>query len=104
MSRLGTYDIVYSWGVLHHTGSMWQALDNVKPLVKIGGQLFIAIYNDLGTVTDRWARVKRIYNRLARPLAPRLRAGHHRDGGGALACRPPAQRKPFGMASRVDGL
>src|SRR3712207_3811365 len=21
-------DIVYSWGVLHHTGAMWQALDN----------------------------------------------------------------------------
>ncbi|MGI3903994.1 MAG: class I SAM-dependent methyltransferase [Janthinobacterium lividum] len=68
LSKLGTFDIVYSWGVLHHTGQMWAALDNVKPLVKVGGQLFIAIYNDLGAVTDRWEEIKRRYNRLPWPL------------------------------------
>jgi 2-polyprenyl-6-hydroxyphenyl methylase/3-demethylubiquinone-9 3-methyltransferase len=68
LRSLGTFDIVYSWGVLHHTGAMWDALDNVKPLVRIGGQLFIAIYNDLGKVTDRWRRIKKIYNRLPRIL------------------------------------
>jgi 2-polyprenyl-3-methyl-5-hydroxy-6-metoxy-1,4-benzoquinol methylase len=26
VSSLGTYDVVYSWGVLHHTGAMWRAL------------------------------------------------------------------------------
>ena len=41
---LGTFDIVYSWGVLHHTGQMWQALDNVKPLVARGGP---ALHRDL---------------------------------------------------------
>jgi 2-polyprenyl-6-hydroxyphenyl methylase/3-demethylubiquinone-9 3-methyltransferase len=69
LSRLGTFDIVYSWGVLHHTGNMWQALENVKPLVADRGQLYIAIYNDLGEITDRWAQVKRRYNRLPRPLS-----------------------------------
>src|SRR5687768_17002539 len=54
LSTLGTFDVVYSWGVLHHTGSMWQALDNVKPLVAERGHLYIAIYNDLGEITDRW--------------------------------------------------
>ena len=34
-------------------------MDNVKPLVKIGGLLFIAIYNDLGPITDRWEKIKR---------------------------------------------
>src|SRR5215211_8722714 len=34
LNSLGTYDIVYSWGVLHHTGQMWQAMENVCPLVK----------------------------------------------------------------------
>jgi 2-polyprenyl-3-methyl-5-hydroxy-6-metoxy-1,4-benzoquinol methylase len=68
LAALGTFDIVYSWGVLHHTGAMWTALDNVKPLVRPGGQLFIAIYNDLGTVTDEWRKVKQTYNRLPSPL------------------------------------
>lgn len=68
LATLGAFDIVYSWGVLHHTGQMWTALDNVKPLVKVGGQLYIAIYNDQGAITDRWARVKRRYNALPWPL------------------------------------
>src|SRR5918994_336835 len=46
LQGLGKWDIVYSWGVLHHTGDMWQALRNVAPLVQPGGQLFISIYND----------------------------------------------------------
>lgn len=69
LARLGAFDVVYSWGVLHHTGNMWQAFENVKPLVKPGGKLFIAIYNDLGAITDRWETVKRRYNSLPRWLA-----------------------------------
>jgi len=69
LEKLGTFDIVYSWGVLHHTGQMWQALDNAKRLVRMGGQLFIAIYNDNGEITDRWAAVKQRYNSLPTPAA-----------------------------------
>lgn len=65
LARLGTFDVVYSWGVLHHTGFMWPALENVVPLVKPGGLLFIAIYNDQGTRSKRWTRVKQIYNRTS---------------------------------------
>jgi 2-polyprenyl-3-methyl-5-hydroxy-6-metoxy-1,4-benzoquinol methylase len=64
LAQLGEHDIVYSWGVLHHTGEMWSALENVKPLVRLGGQLFIAIYNDLGAVSDKWLTIKRRYNAL----------------------------------------
>ena len=63
IARLGRWDIVYSWGVLHHTGNMWQALDNVTRLVKPGGLLFISIYNDQGPVSSGWKAVKRAYNR-----------------------------------------
>lgn len=59
---LGTFDVVYSWGVLHHTGSMWQALENVLGLVKPGGTLFIAIYRDQGWLSRAWLGVKRLYN------------------------------------------
>lgn len=61
LGGLGRHDIVYSWGVLHHTGRMWDALDAVKPLVDDGGALFIAIYNDQKALSRAWTAVKRTY-------------------------------------------
>jgi 2-polyprenyl-3-methyl-5-hydroxy-6-metoxy-1,4-benzoquinol methylase len=68
LKSLGQFDVVYSWGVLHHTGSMWTALDNVHRLVARRGKLFVAIYNDQGTRSRRWHKAKRIYNTLPRLL------------------------------------
>ncbi|HEX8068918.1 MAG TPA: class I SAM-dependent methyltransferase [Pyrinomonadaceae bacterium] len=65
---LGTFDVVYSWGVLHHTGAMWRALEHAALPVAAGGKLFVAIYNDTGTQARRWHWIKRAYNRLPRPL------------------------------------
>jgi 2-polyprenyl-6-hydroxyphenyl methylase/3-demethylubiquinone-9 3-methyltransferase len=65
---LGEFDVVYSWGVLHHTGDMWSALASAALPVKSGGQLFIAIYNDQGTASVRWKKTKRTYNRLPKGL------------------------------------
>jgi 2-polyprenyl-6-hydroxyphenyl methylase/3-demethylubiquinone-9 3-methyltransferase len=62
MQSLGTWDVVYSWGVLHHTGKMWQALDHAAATVRPAGQLVIAIYNDQGWRSRAWWWVKRAYN------------------------------------------
>ena len=67
MMKLGRYDVVYSWGVLHHTGDMWQALDNVSRLA-VGGRLFISIYNDQGRRSRLWGRVKKLYNAMPSSL------------------------------------
>ena len=64
LNSLGTFDVVYSWGVLHHTGQMWQALENVHRLVAPGGKLFIALYNDTGSQSTRWKWLKKTYNQL----------------------------------------
>ncbi len=61
LRSLGGFDVVYSWGVLHHTGAMWDALEAVVEPVKPGGRLFIAIYNDQGAWSHRWRRIKRAY-------------------------------------------
>jgi 2-polyprenyl-6-hydroxyphenyl methylase/3-demethylubiquinone-9 3-methyltransferase len=64
LSSLPKFDVVYSWGVLHHTGNMWQALENAANPVAEGGKLFIALYNDTGSQSSRWRWIKKQYNRL----------------------------------------
>lgn len=54
-------DIVYSWGVLHHTGNMVKAIENVCKITKKGGYLIIAIYNKAPS-SEFWLKVKRFYN------------------------------------------
>lgn len=64
------HDVVYAWGVLHHTGDLWAALDRAARLVKPGGLLFVAVYNDAGPLSRYWLRVKRRYNRMPSALRP----------------------------------
>lgn len=86
---LGPFDIVYSWGVLHHTGRMWEALELAAIPVAPGGQLFIAIYNDTGTQSRRWLAIKRRYNRIPRVLRPPF----------AVAVALPQELKALGRAT-----
>ena len=62
MKQLSTYDIVYSWGVLHHTGNMQRGLELVEKIVKPnGGLLYLALYNDQGFSSKAWTLVKKTY-------------------------------------------
>lgn len=60
-----SFDFVYSWGVLHHTGAMWQAIDHVADLVSPQGLFYLAIYRER-RFSRQWLQVKRIYNRQNR--------------------------------------
>jgi 2-polyprenyl-3-methyl-5-hydroxy-6-metoxy-1,4-benzoquinol methylase len=103
---LGTWDVVYSWGVLHHTGSMWSALDAVCETVAYGGCLFIAIYNDQGWRSRAWRAVKKAYvtggPKRRRALLAVCGAGFRvRAAAGALVRRG-SGRGARGMSARHD--
>lgn len=60
-SDLGQFDIVYSWGVLHHTGAMWEAIGQAGKLVRPGGLLVIAIYAKTRSCSA-WRTIKHYYS------------------------------------------
>jgi 2-polyprenyl-6-hydroxyphenyl methylase/3-demethylubiquinone-9 3-methyltransferase len=61
MTPLRHFDVVYSWGVLHHTGHMWDAIDAAAQCAAPGGCFFIAIYNYQPIWTRYYTAVKQAY-------------------------------------------
>lgn len=72
LARLGMFDVVYSWGVLQHTGAMCKAMELLTRCVKPRGLLAVALYNDQGLESRVWRVIKRTYNRLPGRLRPLL--------------------------------
>jgi 2-polyprenyl-6-hydroxyphenyl methylase/3-demethylubiquinone-9 3-methyltransferase len=73
--ELGQFDVVYSWGVLHHTGDMWRAIDCATKFVSSGGQFAIAIYS--ATACDNiWKAEKSFYARAPRSIQWTIRQAY----------------------------
>lgn len=75
------FDVVYSWGVLHHTGSMWRALDCAASMVKPGGVFAFALYEKTA-LCGAWTVEKRAYRHLPR-FAQRMVHGAYLAAWGA---------------------
>ncbi len=103
----GPFDVVYSWGVLHHTGAMWRAVANTAARVGPGGRLAVALYVKT-RLCAAWGVEKRLYARhawlrplLKYPFAGLLlagRAARHRDALSFVR----HYRKARGMEFLVD--
>jgi len=73
--RHGLFDTVYSWGVLHHTGSMWEAVNKAASMVAPNGLLVIALYRR--TYMDWfWKIEKRLYAHAPRFIQRLVSAGY----------------------------
>jgi 2-polyprenyl-6-hydroxyphenyl methylase/3-demethylubiquinone-9 3-methyltransferase len=70
--NLGQFDVVYSWGVLHHTGDMWRAIHCAAQHVKPGGLLALALYQKRVTCAA-WVVEKRFYTKCPRALQALIR-------------------------------
>lgn len=89
---LGQFDIVYAWGVLHHTGSMWEAVDNAFGLVRPGGTLWVALYQK-GPRYESDLALKQRYN-AASSVGKRVM--EYRRAGRLMLSRARHLQNPFG--------
>lgn len=71
--RTGSFDIVYSWGVLHHTGDMRAAIGKAADLVAPGGEFWLALYEKTA-LCGMWRRIKRWYSGASAPKQAKARA------------------------------
>lgn len=102
LADLGRFDVVYSWGVLHHTGRMWEAVRETTSLVEQDGLLVLGIYNKKSPHSEIWRSLKRLYCRGG----PIRRAGIRYAYLGAMAAyrlvRLELHRGPYKQKRGMD--
>jgi SAM-dependent methyltransferase len=104
LKSLGTFDLVYSWGVLHHTGAMWPAMENVLTSLKSNGQLYIALYNDQGFASRFWTQIKKTYNQSPVPIRWVILLMCFIRLWGPTMAKDLLRAKPFHSWRNYDGL
>jgi SAM-dependent methyltransferase len=101
MEALPEHDIVYSWGVLHHTGRMYDAIDAAARRVRPGGLLYLALYRKTW-LCPLWRIEKRLYLRSPRRLQEALQSAYLGVVGLAYRALRSGAKPPRGMDARKD--
>jgi SAM-dependent methyltransferase len=66
--RPGSFDFIYSLGVLHHTPNCEQAFKVLPPLLKAEGRIAIWLYSKY----NNWYKMSDLYRKATRRMPPRL--------------------------------
>lgn len=69
------FDVVYSWGVLHHTGAMWDAIAHACGLVAPEGRLALALYART-PLCGLWRVEKKFYTKSPKPIQALIRGSY----------------------------
>jgi len=110
LAGLELAEVVYSWGVLHHTGRMWEAIDRAAELVKPGGILAMAIYNKVESWSGgsaKWWHIKRFHNLAPAPvrrLMEALYASYLLVGNTVLLRNPVRMVRSYGLSPESRGM
>jgi predicted RNA methylase len=91
-AHIGTFDIVYSWGVLHHTGAMYKAIENASTVVKPQGILALALYGKT-PFCGLWRIEKRIYSRSPKWVQKAIEQIYYVAVGARLALKGESLKK-----------
>jgi 2-polyprenyl-6-hydroxyphenyl methylase/3-demethylubiquinone-9 3-methyltransferase len=100
---LGTYDIVYSWGALHHTGDLWRAMERAASLLNPGGLLVFALYRRT-PLCPLWALEKRFYAGAKWPVQSIVRCAFLAAFAAGLLLRARSPRRYASDYVRCRGM
>jgi predicted RNA methylase len=91
-SKVGTFDVVYSWGVLHHTGAMYKAIAKASTVVAPQGMIALALYGKT-PFCGLWKIEKRIYSRSPKWVQRAIESVYHVLVGARLALKGESLKK-----------
>ena len=96
-----SFDLVYSWGVLHHSPNTPEAVNEVHRVLRPGGTARIMIYHTYSlTGYMLWTRYGLLRGRPSRPLSDIY--ANHLESPGTKAYSTEEAREMFDEFSQVD--
>lgn len=98
--RAGSFDIVFSGGVLHHNADTRAALDAIAPLVAPGGQIYAWLY---GRTPGLAHRMRTVVRKVVVPLPPAAQRSLMRVWTAQSIARQELRRRT-GRARPDDGV